>query len=102
MGAPAIVAIMRRREQEVVDDFRAAGATSPASAQSYSSLGMGESLAIKRLHNRAVIREASPGLYYLDEEVWAAVRRTRRRLATVVMCIAALVLLGVLLGIIKW
>ena len=82
MGAPAIAAILRRREQEVVDDFRAAGAISPASAQSYSSLGMGQSLAVKRLHNRAVIREASPGLYYLDEEVWEALRRTRRRLAT--------------------
>jgi hypothetical protein len=102
MGAPAIAAIMRRREQEVVDDFRAAGATSPATAQSYSSLGMGHSLAVKRLHNRAVIREASPGLYYLDEEVWAAVRRTRRRFATVFISILAIVLLGVLLGIIKW
>jgi hypothetical protein len=102
MGAPAIAAILRRREQEVVEDFRAAGAVSPATAQSYSALGMGQSLAVKRLHNRAVIREASPGLYYLDEEVWAAVRRTRRRLATVVLSMLALLLLGVLLGIIKW
>jgi hypothetical protein len=102
MGAPAIAAILRRREEEVVDDFRAAGATSPASAQSYSSLGMGQSLAVKRLHNRAVIREASPGLYYLDEEVWEAVRRTRRRLATVVLSVIALLFLGGLLGIIKW
>jgi hypothetical protein len=102
MGAAAVAAIMRRREQEVVDDFRAAGATSPDSAQSYSSLGMGESLAIRRLHNRAVLREASPGLYYLDEEVWAAVRRTRRRLATVILSVVALLFLGGLLGIIKW
>lgn len=102
MGAPAIAAIMRRREQEVVEDFRAAGATSPATAQSYSALSIGESLAVKRLHNRAVIREGSPGLYYLDEEVWAAVRRTRRRLATVVLSMIALLFLGVLLGIIKW
>jgi hypothetical protein len=102
MGAPAVAAILRRREQEVVEDFRAAGALSPSTAQSYSALGMGQSLAVKRLHNRAVIREASPGLYYLDEEVWAAVRRTRRRLATVVLSMLALLLLGVLLGIIKW
>jgi hypothetical protein len=102
MGAPAIAAIMRRREQEVVDDFRAAGATSPGTAQSYGSLGMGQSLAVKRLHNRAVIREASPGLYYLDEEVWEAVRRTRRRLGTVVLSIILLLFLGALLGIIKW
>jgi hypothetical protein len=57
---------------------------------------------VKRLYNRAVIREAGPGLYYLDEEVWEAVRRTRRRLATVVLSVIAILLLGGLLGIIKW
>ena len=46
MGAAAIAAIMRRREEEVVADFRAAGATSPQTAQSYASLGMGESFAV--------------------------------------------------------
>jgi hypothetical protein len=61
----------------------------------------GEPLAIKRLHNRAVIREAAPGTYYLDEEVWAAVRRARQRLATVMISVMVLVLLGILLGIIK-
>ena len=44
--------------------------------------GLGESMAVRRLHDRAVIREAAPGVYYLDEEVWTAVRRTRRRVAT--------------------
>lgn len=102
MGAPAIAAMLRRREREVVEDFRAAGATSPATAQSYTALGLGDSLAIKRLHNRAVIREAAPGMYYLDEEVWQAVRRTRARVATVVISMLALILLGVILGTIKW
>ena len=102
MGAPAIAAILRRREQEVVDDFRAAGATSPATAQSYTAIGLGDSLAIKRLNNRAVIREAAPGLFYLDEEVWAAVRRTRQRIATVLISVMLLFLAGILLGIIKW
>lgn len=101
MGAPAIAAILRRREQEVVDDFRAAGALSPSTAQSYTAIGLGHSLAIKRLHNRAVIREAAPGAYYLDEEVWAAVRRTRHRLAMVVIAILVVLLLGVLMGTIK-
>ena len=102
MGAAAVAAILRRREQEVVDDFRAAGATSPATAQSYTAIGIGESIAIKRLHNRAVIREAAPGMYYLDEEVWAAVRRTRRRLVSVLLSIIALFVLGLVLGVIKW
>ena len=102
MGAPAVAAILRLREQEVIDDFRGAGATSPDRAQSYVAIGVGESLAIKRLRNRAVIREASPGQYYLDEEVWSAVVRTRRRLAITILSVFALMALGVLLGIIKW
>lgn len=101
MGAPAIAVVMRRREQEVVDDFRAAGATSPDRAQSYTALGFGESLALRRLHDRAVIREAAPGLFYLDEEVWTAVRRTRRRIASVLILVILILLAGILLGVVK-
>ncbi len=101
MGAAVVAAAMRRREQEVIDDFRDAGATSPDRAQSYTAIGLGDSLALRRLRNRAVIREAAPGVYYLDEEVWAAVRRTRLRMLTVFLALIAVVLIGVLLGIIK-
>jgi hypothetical protein len=102
VGAPAVAALLRRREQEVVDDFRAAGAVSPSTAQSYTGLGLGDSLAIKRLRNRAVIREAAPGAYYLDEAVWAAVLRTRQRVGIVIVSMLALMLLGILLVTIKW
>ena len=102
MGAAAVAAILRKREQEVIDDFRTAGATSPERAQSYTAIGLGDTLAIKRLRNRAVIREAAPGTYYLDEEVWAAVIRTRRRLVITMLSVVTLLLLGVLLGLIKW
>jgi hypothetical protein len=101
MGAAAVAAIIRRREREVVDDFRTAGALSPETAQSYTAMGFGESLGLRRLRNRAVIREAAPGTYYLDEEVWAAVRRTRRRMATVFLVILVLFLIGVLMGTFK-
>ena len=101
MGAAIAAAAMRRREQQVIDDFRAAGATSPERAQSYTALGFGETLAVRRLRNHAVIREAGPGVYYLDEEVWEAVRRSRHRLLGVVIAILAVLLAGILLGIIK-
>jgi hypothetical protein len=101
MGAAVIAAAMRRREQEVIDDFRAAGATASDKAQSYTAIGIGESLALRRLRNRAVIREAAPGVYYLDEEVWSAVRRTRRRVAGVIMLVLAILLLGILAGTFK-
>ena len=101
MGAAVVAAAMRIREQEVIDDFRAAGAISPDRAQSYAAVGRGGSLAVRRLRNRAVKREASPGVFYLDEEVWAAVRRTRLRMAMVLMAILAVLFVGVALGIIK-
>jgi hypothetical protein len=101
MGAAVIAAAMRRREQEVIDDFLAAGATSPEQAQSYTAIGTGESLALRRLRNRAVIREAAPGTFYLDEEVWAAVRRARLRILTVFISVLAILLLGIALGFFK-
>jgi len=101
MGAAAAVAIMRRREREVVDDFRAAGALSPETAQSYSAIGLGESMALRRLHDRAVIRESEPGLWYLDEEVWTAVRRTRRRVAIVMVVVVLMLFAGFAMGLIK-
>jgi hypothetical protein len=101
MGAAAAVAIMRRREREVVEDFRAAGAISPATAQSYNAIGLGESMALRRLNDRAVIRESAPGLWYLDEEVWTAVRRTRRRVALAMLTIIVMLFAGVALGLIK-
>lgn len=102
MGAAAAAAILRRREQQVIDDFRAAGAISSERAQSYTAIGLGDSLAIRRLRNRAVIREAAPGTYYLDEEVWAAVRRTRQRLVITMLSIIAVLAIAALLGVIKW
>jgi len=101
MGAAAAVAIMRRREREVVDDFRAAGAVSPATSQSYNAIGLGESMALRRLHDRAVIRESAPGLWYLDEEVWTAVCRTRRRVGVIMLTLVLMLFAGFALGLIK-
>lgn len=101
MGAAAAIAIMRRREREVVDDFRAAGAISPATAQSYNAIGLGESMAVRRLHDRAVIRESAPGLWYLDEEVWTAVRRTRRRVSLTMLVLVLMLFAGFAMGLIK-
>src|SRR6476660_1258905 len=101
MGAAAAVAIMRRREREVVDDFRAAGAISPATTQSYNAIGLGESMAIRRLHDRAVIRESAPGLWYLDEEVWTAVSRTGRRVAFSMLALVLLLFAGFAMGLIN-
>jgi len=100
MGAPAIAAVIRRREREVVDDFRRTGATSPTTAKSLQDIGLSDSWPVRRLQRRAVIREPEPGIMYLDEEVWAAVRRTRHRVALLFGSVLILLLIGIALGVI--
>ena len=101
MGAPAIAAVIRRKEREVVDDFRRSGATSPTSARSLADLGLEDSWPVRRLQRRAVIREPEPGIMYLDEEVWTAVRRTRRRVALTFGAILLLLVIGIGIGFIS-
>jgi hypothetical protein len=91
MGAPAIAAVIIRKEREVVDLFRDVGATSPAAAKSFDEIGVEQAWPLSRLRRRAIIREASPGKYYLDEEVWTAIRGMRRRMVLVIVGMAALV-----------
>lgn len=102
MGAPAIAAVIRRREREVVDDFRRGGATSPTTARSLADLGLSDSWPVHRLQKRAVIREPEPGILYLDEEVWAAVRRMRQRVGLIFGTIFGLLAIGIAIGFITF
>jgi hypothetical protein len=95
VGAAAAVAVMRRKEREVRDDFLRAGATMPVNAMSFDDIGIGETMAVKRLMRRSIIREASPGLFYFDEEVYLSVRAMRRRMALVMLVTFVLVFLFV-------
>jgi hypothetical protein len=98
MGAAAAVAVMRMKEREVRDAFRDARALNPASAMSLEAIGIGESGALRRLKRRAVIREAGPGLFYFDDDVWQAVRGMRRRMALLLVVSMIIVLLVFLYG----
>ena len=91
MGAPGIAAVILRKERELVDLFRSAGATSPATAKSLYDVGVAEAWPLSRLRKRAIVREASPGRYYLDEEVWAAMRGMRQRIIFMLLGLVALV-----------
>jgi hypothetical protein len=77
--------VMRLREEEVHTDFVRAGATIPANAKSLADIGLHESGAVRRLIRHAVVREAAPGVYYFDEEVYEAIRATRRRMAIILL-----------------
>ncbi len=94
MGAGVAVAVMRRKEEEVRGDFLRSGATLPLNAMSLADIGLDENHTVSRLMKRAVIREAAPGLFYFDDEVYQSVRGMRRRM------IFIMVLAAVLLGIV--
>jgi hypothetical protein len=89
-----VVSILRK-ERQVVRHFRDAGAISPASAKSLKEVPEAHSLGLRRLRRRAVIREAQPERFYLDEEVWVALGRTRRRVSLAVLALIVLLLVGV-------
>jgi hypothetical protein len=87
MGTVAI-AIVARKERELVALFRRSGCTSSATAKSAPALGIEEGVALRRLRSRAVIREAASGTFYLDEQSWAALIRLRHRMVLVVLLLA--------------
>ncbi|MGI8510255.1 MAG: hypothetical protein ACR2MQ_13110 [Gemmatimonadaceae bacterium] len=97
MGA-AIAAVILRKERDIVDELRYAGALSPSTAHSIQELGIDEDIGFRRLRSHEAVREATPGHYYLDEGVWAAVRRTRRRLILVILAVALIVMGGIAAG----
>ena len=90
MGASAAAAIIIKREKDLVEHFRRAGATSPQAAQSPGALGVEDNFVWRRLVHSAVIRTGAAGTYYLDEPAWEAMGRRRRRLAFIV-AVAAVV-----------
>ena len=90
-GAAAAVIVMK--ERQLIGAFEDVGAISPDKGISEGDLRVDVShIAWRRLRSRAVIRETSTGsgLYYLDREVWQAVRRTRLRLLWVVFILVAI------------
>jgi len=84
MGA-SVVAIIVVKEKHMVAAFRDAGAMSPQTAVTPASIGVQEHVIFHRLRSRAVLREAGPGLFYLDDLSWQALRRVRQRMAIVAL-----------------
>jgi hypothetical protein len=93
------VAIMLMKERQVAEGFERAGITSAERAKAPEELGVGmHGIGWRRLVNRAIVREAKPGLWYLDLPSWQAARRTRRQrsvaLLVVVLAAAAFIIFG--------
>ena len=82
----------------MVGRLRTAGAVTPQQARTLEELGISRGVVLRRLRQRAVIREAEPDRYYLDEPSWEAVRRGRRRAIHVLWVIALIMLFALLFG----
>ena len=86
----AAVAAVLIKERHIVDAFVRAGAVSAERAHLPDDVGVDTwGIGWRRLRDRAVVREATPGggLYYVDVEVWEATRRQRRRVLFVVLIV---------------
>jgi hypothetical protein len=89
--AAAAAVVIQRKEREIVNTFRGVGATSVARARDPEELGVKQHLAFERLVQRAVLRDAGDGKYYLDELSWNALRGLRRRLMLVMLVLVVAV-----------
>jgi hypothetical protein len=88
MGA-AGVAIILMKERHVAEAFERAGITSAEKARAPEELGVGmHGLGWRRLVDRAIVRESSPGKWYLDVPSWVATRRLRRRRLLMLLVLA--------------
>jgi hypothetical protein len=61
----------------IVSQLRDAGALSPERAQRYHARSRVEERTFRRLMGRRVIRQATPGRYYLDERMYGVLWRRR-------------------------
>lgn len=98
MGA-SVAAVLIAKERHIVDAYQRAGATSPDAAVTPASLGVDERLAFRKLVGHAVLRETTPGTYYVDEPSWRALRSLRRRLVLVFLLVAIVIALVGWLGL---
>ena len=96
--AGAVVAAQRMRaERRMIEALRAAEAFSPDKAIPLSPDSNLARLALRGLLRQNAIRQAQAGFYYLDEPVYAAVRKSRQRMLIGVGVIA--VVFGVAIAI---
>ena len=88
---PAIIAIRMHRYKNA---FRAAGATTPATAIRPAEMGLRESLVFHRLVREGILVAVGNGRFYLDETRDEAVMRIKRKIMIVLLFIILVALIG--------
>ncbi|HEY4319714.1 MAG TPA: hypothetical protein VGM77_00945 [Gemmatimonadales bacterium] len=98
MGTAAAVAMMMRKEQDIVRAFQRRDVTDAARAVTLESVDVHAGVALRRLQRQAVIRAVGDDRYYLDEPSLAANRWTRRlTLSLVLLVMMELILIAFLM-----
>ena len=92
-------AVIIRRQNRLMEQFRAAGATSAANAVDPDALGCRVSWVFRRMVSQGVFLDAGDGRFYLDENGAARfvlLRRVRIVVFTVVMLLVFVVYIALL------
>jgi hypothetical protein len=97
MGAAA--AIILRRERDIVQVYRGAGATDVRTARAPDDIGVERRLPFHMLVRHAVLRDAGNGRYYLDEPSWQALRRMRHRVVGLMLLIVVALFAAGMFGV---
>lgn len=85
----AVIAILIRKEKDLVQHFRANRALSQGTALTLNQLTIDEDRTFRRLRNAEVIREAARDHFYLDESTLLERRRSSRRVTSVIAIVLA-------------
>ena len=80
-SAGAVIAAQRMQaERRMIEALRSAEAFSPDKAIPLAPDRNLAKLALRGLLRQNAVRQAQPGFYYLDEPVYAAIRKSRQRM----------------------
>ncbi|HEX8358998.1 MAG TPA: hypothetical protein VF613_02695 [Longimicrobium sp.] len=94
----AILAAQAQAERRAFEAFRVAGATAPERARGLEALGITDSVGLRTLTKRGLVREAEPGLFWLDERAVAERSRPPKGLVRVVIVLLVVIGLAAVAG----
>lgn len=100
MGATAVAIAVRAAERRLIRRLHGSGARSAATARPLPRLRFVEARRLERLKDAGAIYESAPGMYYVDDEAYAAYRGDRRAvgLALALLALGAALLIVVYVG----
>ena len=97
----AAAAVLLRKERDIVNIFRGAGATSAAAARDPGELGVDQRVAFGLLVRHGVMLDAGGDRYYADLVAWDRLHKRRRKVALILLGVVTLVTVAlIILGVV--